>query len=372
MLKETELLAYTHIVFGVEHYNHLGIVRSLGERGIKSYVIMLENPKKLVGYSKYAIKSYVVKSLDEGYRLLMKFARNDRKSFIYTGDDFTESFLDRHYDELKDYFYFTNGNYSGRINYYMNKDNIKVLAKECGLPVLKSVVVKKGEIPDGLMYPIITKSIASIKGGWKRDVHVCHNEDELMIAYKSIEGDQLLLEEYIEKKNELCIDGISINKGNDIFISIGSNYIYLLPSEFSSYMNCFNYNDKDVVSRVNDMMRKIEFEGIFCTEFLIDKEDNLYFLETNFRNSGWSWASTKAGMNLPVLWAKSILNGKIEDAFNKVPDGFTAMVEPADYRARVKTGKITMLKWMKDLLKSNCLFYWEITDIKPFIMMFLQ
>ena len=33
---------YTHIVFGFEHYNPLGIVRSLGEKGIRPIGIIIK------------------------------------------------------------------------------------------------------------------------------------------------------------------------------------------------------------------------------------------------------------------------------------------------------------------------------------------
>ena len=113
-----------YIVFvSKEHYNPLGIVRTLGEAGIKPVVVIVEGDLKFVGQSKYVKERYYVQSPEEGLDLIKeKFAHEGEKSFILTGDDVTVSTLDRHYDDLKNYFYFYNAGESGRIVHYMNKN----------------------------------------------------------------------------------------------------------------------------------------------------------------------------------------------------------------------------------------------------------
>ncbi len=48
-----------YIVFGFEHYNPLGIVRSLGENGINSIGIIIRNERKITSKSKY-LKKYIL------------------------------------------------------------------------------------------------------------------------------------------------------------------------------------------------------------------------------------------------------------------------------------------------------------------------
>lgn len=60
-----------YIVFGFEHYNPLGIVRSLGENGINSIGIIIRNERKITSKSKYLKKIYFVNSIEEGYRVLI-------------------------------------------------------------------------------------------------------------------------------------------------------------------------------------------------------------------------------------------------------------------------------------------------------------
>lgn len=73
------------VVIGGNHHNTLSILRSLGEKGIKSLLIVLSpyDPKPFVGYSKYIQKKIVVTNIVNfiGY----VFSSHDsRKSYCYS------------------------------------------------------------------------------------------------------------------------------------------------------------------------------------------------------------------------------------------------------------------------------------------------
>lgn len=359
------------IVFCVDHYNPLGIIRSLGENGIAPRVIVVdEGCAPLVSSSKYASDVRRVCSIDEGFSALIDIidAYDSFLPFVITSDDEIESHLDMHYDDLAGKCYFFNAGRAGGVTCYMNKDAINKLAIECGLKVLDAVAVRRGDLAHGLQYPLITKSIASIVGGWKDDVFICHNESELAAAYKRISSDDVLLQRYIEKKNECALEGISVLHGDEVFVSIASSYNYLLPSSYSPYMTVSNFDDVDIVCALKTMMAKIRFEGIFEAEFLVDADGERYFCEINFRNSTWSYASTCAGMPLPVLWAKAMVEGGISEEIRKeVPEGFSAMVEPTDFKERVLKKRTGLVGWLRDLRRCDCRYYLGKKDCKPVV-----
>ena len=363
-----------YIVFGQEHYNPLGVIRSLGESGIYPVAIILKDKKVITSKSKYISKLYFVKSYEEGYELLLKeYGKEKEKSFLYTCDDKTTAFLDRHFNELIDKFIFFNAGIQGRIVYYMDKANILELAEKYGLNVLKNYKVNRGEILDGLEYPIITKGIASNIGGGKADVFICHSENELKNAYKKIKSTTVLLQKYLYKKNELCMEGMSVNNGKELFISIASSYNYILEDRYSPYMTVRNFNNKYLQEKLALMIEEIGFEGIFEIEFLEDDDGHLYFGEINFRNSTWSYASTCAGMPLPVIWAESMqCNTLKKNYYKKIPDGFTAMVELNDFKMRVLTHKIGLIQWIREMKSCQCLYYMGKNDFKPVIANFLS
>ena len=319
------------IIFGFEHYNTLGVIRSLGEKGISPIVILhkmnIKDPS-LVPNSRYASKVHVVDDVDEGYSVLInEYGNEELKPFLYSCDDYVEMCLDYHYDELKGRFYFFDGGQSGIVSRFMDKDVISQLAVECGCKIPKTEIVKRGQLPTSLKYPVITKAKVSAIGGWKKDVRICYSEKELVEAYKTIESEDLLVEEFIEKKNELCLDGFCVNHGKDVCIPFQTTYLRVAPGMYGNYMELTPFNNKVVYEQVRRMLAKARFNGIFSVEYLIDKNDELYFLEVNFRNSTWSYAFTYGGVNMPYEWAKATLEGTIcinESDVRKTP--FTAMV----------------------------------------------
>lgn len=363
----------TFIVFGIEHYNPLGVIRSLGEYGIIPIFIAIPGRADVASASKYVGKVHRVNDYVEGCQLLLQKYGNyppDNLPIVITSDDEQVGYMDEHYNEFQGKFIFFNAGKAGGITKYMNKLNILMLAEKYGLKTLEAQAVENGIIPKKITYPIITKSIASNIGGWKSDVFICENGEELRSAYKNIQSPTVLIQHYIDKKNELVLEGFSANKGKQVFISIASLYKYNIKGYYSPYHDVNNFNDEHLKIILTNMMTEIGFEGIFEIEFLIDQDDNLYFSEINFRNSGWSYASTCAGMNLPVLWAKTMMTGRIpEDAYKEIKHPFTAMIEPIDYQKRVIDRNYDLNKWFTEFKAAKCKYYYHLQDLKPFFVM---
>ena len=63
---------HKHIVFGVEHYNPLGVVRSLGEAGINPIVIVLKSTLRITSKSKYISQLHMDETIEEGYKILLE------------------------------------------------------------------------------------------------------------------------------------------------------------------------------------------------------------------------------------------------------------------------------------------------------------
>lgn len=361
------------IVFGIEHYNPLGIIRSLGEKGIYPIYIAISGRAEVASASKYVSKCHKVKDYLEGCRFLLDVYGNypaDKLPIVITSDDEQVGYMDEHYEEFAGKFIFFNAGKNGGITKYMDKFNILELAKKNGLKTLEAVAVKKGEIPKNISFPIITKSIAPNIGGWKSDVFICENEEELKAAYEKIKSPTVLVQHYIDKKNELVLEGFSADKGKKTFIAIASLYKYNIRGYYSPYHDVNNFKDQFLYEALSKMLEQIEFEGIFEIEFLLDQNDNLYFSEINFRNSTWSYAATCAGMNLPVLWAQTMLSGEIpEDAYKEIEESFTAIVEPIDYQKRVIERNYSIENWYQDFRNAKCKYYFNEKDLKPFFVM---
>ena len=370
----SNILVHKFIVYCGDNYNALGICRSLGEKGIDPIVVMYSPRPYLVNHSKYVKHLYKVASPEAGLDLIIeKWGNEQYRPFVYTMDDYTTMLMDQRYDELHDKFYFFNGSQSGKITYYMDKKNICNLAEECGIPQPKGEVLKKGEVPSTLDYPVITKVTMSIKGAWKKDVFICNDVEELKSAYKQIKADELLVQEYIEKKNELCVDGFSINGGEEIYFPYTSEYLRFGKKSYGDYMIMKPYDNPIVREKIYNIIRNCHFSGIFSLECLIDKKDDLYFLEVNFRNSTWSYACTYGGLNLPYYWAKCTLERKIdlsECSIRQIP--FTAMDEIGDFSQMCHDPNLSFVTWYKQFKTCDCPYIYNKDDMKPFYYAILR
>lgn len=361
------------IVFALEHYNPLGLIRALGENGINPVFVAVKRRGDTASRSKYISKLHNVDSVKEGYELLLSEYGNydeSHKPFVLFSDDKSVGYFDLHYDEIKDKFICYNARQTGRINEFMDKNKILQMAKKHGFNVLDSFVVQRGEIPQGLQYPIITKDISPNSGSWKSDVFICQNEAELKKAYESITSETVLLQRFVNKKNEYALEGFTVNHGTEMLIATAMTWKYLIEGYYSPYHDVTMFKNKDMEKKLQNLFSEIGYEGIFEVEFLIDQDGTYYFLEVNFRASAWNYTGAVAGMPLSYLWVKSMINGHIEESDRKEFEDFTSMSEVIDYGKRVDTGKISLAEWLKDFKEAKCTYYYNKDDMAPFEMLY--
>lgn len=347
------------IVIGADNYNTCGIIRSLGEAKLGFEAIIVKSKHVMASKSKYLKGKNVViceTAEDVVTILLQKKKKLSDKAFLVVEGDHITGCLDLAYDLLIDSYIWNNCGEQGKLTKYLDKYTQVTIAKQCGINVLNSVVVETGgEIPDNIDYPIITKAITSEIESWKSEVFICNNEAELREACKKIKSSKIMLQKYVNKTNEVTFDGFSIDNGKQQFIAIKSKYKYLLPDRYSYYLTAENCNDPVIEKQICDFMTLAGYEGIYCFEFIVDETGKLYFLESNFRNSGWSYAATCAGMPLPVLWIESMKTMRIDPNYRvEIPNDFTFMNDFADFRTRVLGHMTSIFSWIKEFISCNC------------------
>ena len=175
------------IIFGTYAANTLGQIRSLGEKGIYPIAVLVNKSSFRIDKSKYLTKVYDVNNINDGLNLIIKKYGNEvHKPFLYTDNDEIMGLLDRRYNELNNLFFFWNAGKEGRLNKYLNKKNQLILAEECGFNIPKTEIVKVGEFPQTLTYPIFTKAIDSLSKWWKGQSFICNNIEELKDVFQLI------------------------------------------------------------------------------------------------------------------------------------------------------------------------------------------
>ena len=366
-----EVKRHLHIVLCGDNINAVSILRSLGEVGLRPTVIMVdEGHVPLVSKCRYVGKLIQTKSFDESLQQLLILSDPQCPPFVYTSDDNHQSLIDLHYDELKQGFYFFNAGEAGRVTHFMDKNNICLAAKECGFTIAESEVLKPGQLPQHIHYPVITKTLNPYEDGWKRDVGIYHDPESLAKAYTQMVSKTLLVQEYIVKKNELSMQGFSIDAGRIVYLPFKRQYFRFTDSAYGSYCYYKTYQDDDLYNKIVALLRMIRFSGNFEIEFLEKQDGSLVFLEINFRHALSNYASTIGGINLPYEWAKATLLHSV-DGLHPTKDYFTAINEFKDFNTFVKSGKIGLLPWLKDLVTADSYYLWNKHDPKPLFSFYL-
>ena len=355
------------IIFGRNAGNTLGQIRNFGEMGMKSIVVWYGNDHHKPTGSRYTQEFYEVNGIDDGIDFIIKnFAEPGKKHLLSTDNDGIVGALNHRYDELKDYFYFFNAGEKDRLNELMPKEVLCVLAEECGLKIPKTELVDIGVLPTKLKYPIFTKSADSFKISWKESVSICRTESDLVKYYEQYKLGKVLLQEYIEKKNEFILQGVSVNDGKDVFIPIQGSYYRLPDDAYGSFLH-FERSaiSTDLYEKLKRMFEKIRYSGVFEIEFLQDKNDELYFLEINFRHTLWTHTFTDMGMNLSRVWAEAVVAGKIVNVDGPIHEPHKLMNELIDFKRYVVTRKMKLSEWIRDFKSANSYVFWDSKDKMP-------
>ena len=366
-----ELEKHKIILVGLEHYNPLGIIRSFGELGINIDYVGINYHVPVASASMYINTLYQVNSIPEAHEVVLKnygnvYKESGVKPILLFSDDDVYSVFDEHIEELQKDFITANAGKNGRVIEFMDKDKIQECAKRHGLSVISSFVVKPGEVPEGLKYPVITKAISPLAGAWKGDFHICENEKELRENMATINAEKCMIQPYVEKKTEIQFEGFSYNHGKGMFTAVEIANNYPVRGYYGPYMNVFPPKHHDLLKKLNAVLEEVGFEGLWEIEFLVDKDDNYWFLEVNFRSSPWHRAATIAGMPLAYYWILTTLTGECPKPKEFEP--FNAMVETVDYSKRVEEGRCTLAEWISDFKNAGCTYYYDAEDQEPWIL----
>lgn len=359
-----------YIIFGRNIGNVLGQIRSFGEAGIKTIIVWFGYDGYSPKSSKYIEEFIEVNTEDEGLEYIInRFGGSGIKHVLSTDNDGLVSLFDKNYNRLKDSFIFYNAGEQGRLSSVMKKQKQCEIARKHGIRCPKSVVVSNGDLNHGIAYPIFIKSVDSFDVHWKNSVAICESENDLVDYYsKRSQNSNVLIQEYIKKKNEYVLQGLSINGGKELYIPI-EGYYYRLPKDaYGSYLYFEKYKGgQDLFTRLQHFFVDVHYSGVFEIEFLVEEDDHLYFLEVNFRHTLWNHAFTDMGINLCTIWVNSEIEGHLLTGGSDLKrEHQIQMREFEDFKRCMKNKNISLFQWLKDVSHTNSFVIYDKRDKKPF------
>lgn len=354
------------IIVGTYHHNPLSLIRCFENIDCDIEYISYGEGEDFISCSKYVKRSYHFSTPEEAVdKLLNEVAGVDKKPTVLLSDDDIASLIDVRYDEFKENCFIFNANEAGRLTRFMNKEIQTKLAQECGFVVPYTAEFKLEELSSyDKGFPVIIRPRESINGGKK--LFVCQNADELKGAIVKFEGiDDIILQEYIQKDDEIVILGATANNTTIIPGFVKKHREYLGGTTFSTVYSSSGL-PPEILEACKKMISRVNYEGLWGIECLI-KNDVFYFIELNLRNDATTYSLSVAGANLPV-WYYSMVN-KLPIPFtdsNVQVKNINSMVEFNDFLNVLKM-KINPFKWIKQLRSCDCKYFYSKRDKEPYI-----
>ena len=359
------------LVIGGGHHNTLGVVRSLGRKGYQIELILIdEKQRSFVSASKYVSVCHTLFDIKQlaAFLLYRHPTKDGSKEIVISCADAVTEHLNLHTDALSKRYILPGNPLQGAMAKLMDKTTmIKMVAKH---QIEAPEVWKIPEDYDKVSFPCLTKALVSSHGG-KQDIVICKSKSELD-AFLKENKDEIFVQSYIIKKEEVQFIGCSINGGEDIVIPGMTKILRSQPNTNTGFLE-YGLIDPfydDTVASAKEYIRECNYSGLFSIEFLRSQDDRIYFLEINFRNDGNAICVTEAGINLPLIWVKACLGEDYHDEV-KQPKCLMVMPEFQDFKL-VLQRKISLGKWLKDLIRTDSFMVYAKNDKRPFFQFILN
>ncbi len=356
------------IVWSIDDFNTLGLMRELGPYGLD--LLFLIQGKKGIAAASVFCKQYVqTESIEDGFNFLKNnFKEVEEKPILIISSDAIISYLDDHSDELEDRYILPICGKKGNSKKYTDKSIMTELANKIGFDCPKSRSIKKGDSLEGVSYPCIIKPRHQQPGHYNEFKYkICKNEKQLKHTLKLVRKEsEFIVQDLIEKKNDLLIYGGRMRDGKtliaggmirDRFADSGSSSHGIMTSNIPSCANT------ELISRFLD---EIDYYGPFSFEYGLTG-DKAFFFEVNLRNDGTSDYFNQAGANIPLAYVYSSVGIDYSNLPTKVSKDAWFIDEIFDYENVIKR-TIKKEQWKKEKSEATVFKYYNKNDLEPWKM----
>lgn len=357
------------IVIGGNHHNTLGVVRSLGRRGIKPYVIITSSgSESFVLKSKYIEKGWIVNDTEAAYQLMLDtFSDEEEMPVLFACHDVISSVFDLHRDFLSEKFYVPGSTTQGLLSSLMDKKPMADLGAQMGfnIPAIVEVTSETDmSFIQKLSYPVITKPSAS-KDGSKSDITICNTPEDLESFLKKRKGRNFVVQHFIVKDYEYQLIGCSLNEGKEVIIPGVSKLIRPSKTSNTGFLHYTELDDSfnPAIEGGKKFIRHIKYSGLFSLEFLRDKDGKDFFMEMNFRNDGNTICVANSGVNLPYIWYQYCVGSAYKNEIQPIHEEY--VMPEFDEVQLYYNGTLSYREWKNDMKQATSYMDYADDDLTP-------
>lgn len=361
------------VVIGNNHYNTLGVVRSLGENGINVYLIKTDAKKGFVEKSKYVTQTmYISEHEEQILDAVNAFCKNKERYYVIPTTDFSALCMDKFYKEFPENVIIPN--MGGNMLQYQDKAIVKEIAAENGITVPCGMVVDLFDISQAEKWDCfgaIVKPVKSIEGK-KSDIECAENKEELetvLNKFKNNGYEKALLEEFVGGETEHMIEIMGVCHKGDIEIAgiIKKFREFPIKNGSTAYAEIVDRHPCVDLNKITNFLKCFDFTGIFDLEMKC-VGDKAYFIECNFRNGAPAYVFTKIGKNIPCMWIEKF--EKIQGKKKKTSKKRVFMCEHIDMINMLKR-EVGVWCWIKQYIPAIKVFN-KLSDPMPTIYYFIE
>ncbi len=173
----------------------------------------------------------------------------------------------------------------------------KKVAEKVGVPTIPGVtraITSDAEAKDFAAhcgYPVMLKAAA---GGGGRGMRIVRNEEDLLKAYaharseslKAFGSEEIFIEKYLESPKHIEVQVLGDSEGHLVHLyerdcSIQRRHQKLI--EFTPALSLSDEKREEICTDALKIAASVQYRSAGTVEFLVDKEDNHYFIEMNPR-----------------------------------------------------------------------------------------
>lgn len=378
--------AYPPAVVTYMSYSGLGIVRSLGRRGIPVYA--LDPHPKEIGMDSRFCRSKVCPSIGSNeekhieYLIHLSETLGQKPVLFPTGDNTVLCYA-KYENILKDYFLFT-GPERNTIEKLVTKDALSRTALECNIPApdtyIPSSLSDVNDIASKISYPCIIKPIRSHSWhqesirkmfGEGRKVIVVRTPAELLNAYTKIafyDPDVVISEVILGDDSELFYFAFYMSNDYKMLGYFSGRKLRVIPVHFGSASFVESVHVKELYKLSIDFLKKLRYRGLGGIEFKRDARDGKFkLIEFNARFGLWDMLGARCGVDIAYIAYSDTIGKKITQEVEyrtgiKWASIYRDTKAFLNYR---KEGLITFRNWLRSFRGEIqwAVFAWD--DIKP-------
>jgi D-aspartate ligase len=310
-------------------YQGLGIVRSLGRRGVQAYVI--DDERSIARYSRFTAFAQLVPSLldaKDTVRALLDLGRKHglRGWVLYPTRDEQVAAISQNREELSQFFRVPTPCWK-TVKWLWDKRNTYGLAEKLGIPVprtwyprgIEDLAQIEGHFPVALKPAIKEHFIYVTKDkAWRAD-NAKQLREIFERALKHIPVEEIMIQDLIPGDGTSQYAYCSFFKEGNSIAHLTARRQRQHPLEFGRSSTYVETVELPLLEEYSErFLRAIDYYGLVEVEFKRDPRDGQYrLLDVNGRTWGYHTIGSRAGIDFPYVLFADQTNEPVESCTGK-------------------------------------------------------